>query len=208
MINLTSNLFITVDIIIGLIYLINIITSFKNGFIYGFVSLICLVLSIWLAWFVSPILAKEISFIALAGEKTAILKLLGVDIFVDTVIWFFIIFIVVNIIVLILKPLFKSLTKVPIIGPLNKMLGIVIGIINATIITLILSLVITSPLFENGKEIKENTCLAYISSITDKISHIVYERAIDEFAGKIEFNADEQRDKLTNWFKEQGIFND
>lgn len=208
MINLSSDLFIIINILVALIYVTNIFNAYKNGFIYGFVSLICLVLSIWAAWFLSPIFASKMSILGFGGDKTAILKMLGLDIFIDTVIWFVILFVLINFIVFLLKPIFKSLTKIPLLGPINKLLGIVIGLINATIITLMLSLIITSPLFSNGKEIKNNTCLIYISSITDNLSKQIYDRAMDEIIGKHEFNADEQRDKLSKWLVEQGIFDE
>lgn len=208
MINLPNNLFIIVDIIVLLLYIINIVQSYKNGFIYGCVSLFCLILSIWGAWFLSPIFAEKISLISQINSNLTILSFFGLDVLIDTIIWFVILFILINIVIAVLKPVFKFLTKIPLVGPINKILGVIIGVINATIITLILSVIIATPLFSNGKDIKAGTCLNYISSITNKVTEVVYDKAIEEFADKYKFDADEQRENLKNWLVEQGIFDE
>ena len=208
MITLPENLYIAVDIAIALIFVVCIIKALVNGFLYELVSLVGLILAIYASWFLAPVMAENMSLLKLSELDNPLVDLSNIKLMINTILWFVILFIVINIIIMIIKPLFKFIQKVPLIGFINKLLGFLIGIIEGLIVTLIMSLILTTPLFTNGSDIKKNTSLNYISVVSDEISKSAYKNIFENIIKDKDIDIDTQRELLTNWLTEQGIFDE
>ena len=198
------NIYLTINIIIGITYLLFLFISYKKGFIYEVVNLLYTFLSIFGAWFISPVLASVMPLVKLGSPY----NLLGVEPIINTIIYFVILLIAFRIIGFFIMPLFKSLTKIPLFGKLNKIFGLIIGFINASIIVILVSMLLSTPLIKNGNEIKENTLFKYIDNLTnittqyfvDNIDLNKINKYIDDF------NIESSREAFKKWLNEQEYF--
>ena len=198
--------FIFVNIAAILIFIIFAITSYRNGMLLQIISLTYTVISVFVAWFLAPILAVRFPLV----KVEALYKLYDVGPLVNSFVYFVIIFVIMRIIYLFIYPLFKSVSKIPFLGSVNKIGGLIVGIINAMIVIILLSLLLSTPLIKNGKEVKENTIFKYADKVSDLAVEMTVKRLnFDALKDKIDgFNANEAREKFTNWLIDQGILNE
>ena len=197
-----SNNFIYINIIIILIYVISSIIALKNGFLLQIVSLLFSALSLFIAWFISPILAN---FFPLINQGNA-----SLNIVINSFIYTIIVFVVLKITYWFIKPLLKFVSKIPVIGWLNKLGGFLLGIINGTIIVLVLSLCLNTSVFTNAVEIKKNTLFKYSENLSKEVINLTTKHLnFDLIKNKIDdFDADEARKELTKWIIRKGIVNE
>jgi len=170
--------FLYISIFIVLIYLVMMIVGYKRGFLYELVGLFFTAISVAIAWFVSPVLADLFPMIDLANlneEMKLLSKLFDLNRMVNIIAYFLIVFLVLKLLYFFISLLLKSLNKLPVIGSFNKFLGAVFGVLNATIIVLCLSMLLSLPIVKNGKQVRENTILRYISRYSSEAFHYVAE---------------------------------
>lgn len=203
---ISSEYFIYINVAIVVLYVAFAIIGYKNGLALQVIDLIYNVLAVVVAWFVSPILAAHFPLVKLDELYTA----LGLNVLIDTLIYCVIVFIVLKLIYLFIKPLFKGVTKLPIIGFVNKVGGFLFGLINATIVILLLSMLLNTPMFSNGKEVKDNTYLKYCNELSSKAMEITLKHVnLNSIKDSIDnFDVDKSREEFEKWLTEQGIFND
>ena len=175
--NIPSNYFICIDILVVLLFIIFIFVGYKKGFLYELFSLIYTLASTIASWFLAPVFASLYPLIKLknlTNDQMIIANFVNLEVILNTIAYFVIIFLVLKICYIVLSLLFKSINKVPIVGGFNRILGALMGIVNAAIITLFISMILSMPLIENGDEVKKNTVFAYINTYGEKaMSYIV-----------------------------------
>ena len=198
--------FLFINVAVILIFIIFAVFSYNRGMLLQIISLGYTALSVFVAWFLAPILAVRLPIVKLE----TLYNLYDVNPLVNSLVYFIIIFIAMRILYLFIAPLFKSLSKVPFLGSVNKFGGLIIGIINAFIVVILVSLLLSTPLVKNGQEVKENTIFKYAEKISDyavklTVDHLNFDALKEKISG---FNADEARDKFTNWLIDQGILNE
>lgn len=208
-----ENLFVAIDLLVIGIFLFCLIKAIKNGFLYELINLIFLALSFVAGWFVSPVLANNVSIMKINSENelnAKVIRDLNIQITVNTIIWFIIIILILNLIFILIRPLFKSICKLPLIGPVNRILGIILGVFRAFVITILLSILLTMPVIKNAKQIKNETVLVYVDKVTDiSTKFIINNINLDNIKKEIEdFDVDEARNDLNTWLIEQGIINE
>lgn len=198
--------FLFINVAVILTFVIFAIFSYNRGMLLQIISLGYTALSVFAAWFLAPILAVRLPIVKLES----LYNLYDINPLVNSLVYFIIIFIAMRILYLFIAPLFKSLSKVPFLGSVNRFGGLIIGIINAFIVVILVSLLLSTPLVKNGQEVKENTIFKYTEKISDyavklTVDHLNFDALKEKISG---FNADEAREKFTNWLIDQGILNE
>ncbi|MBQ6559326.1 MAG: CvpA family protein [Erysipelotrichaceae bacterium] len=178
------------------------IIGYHKGFLYELVSLVYTGLSILLAWFLSPVLAKLFPLINTEklGQYKIMIDLFHLEEILNIVAYFIIIFLVMKVFYIFISMLMKSLNKLPVVGKFNQVLGAFSGIINATLITLAISMLFTLPIFKNGDEVREQTILKYINKYTAQAYSFVMEKIVTD---KLDIDLKDMKvDELREQFKE------
>lgn len=203
---ISSEYFIYINVFIVAIYVLFALIGYKNGLALQIIDLIYNILAIVVAWFISPILAAHFPLVKLDEIYTA----LNINVLIDTLIYCIVVFLILKLIYMFIKPIFKGVSKLPIIGFVNKIGGFLFGIINATIVVLLLSMLLNTPMFTNGKEVKENTYLKYCNELSTKAMEITLKHVnLNSIKDSIDdFDVDASRDAFDKWLLEQGIIND
>lgn len=202
--NISSEYFIYINIFIALIYLIFIIVGYVKGFLFEIISLFFTIASVFISWFLAPVLAglyPILNVASLSKETELLSKLINLNTLVNTVIYFVIMFLVLKLINWIMCFLIKGMNKIPVIGKFNQILGALTGILNATLVTLALSLLLSLPVFENGEEIRKGTVFKYISNVTDQaltyvIDNVDFNNVKNQFE---DFDIDNAREEFKQW---------
>lgn len=204
--NISSDYFLYINIILVLIYIIFAIIGYKNGLMVQIIDLIFNFLAIFAAYFISPILASHFPLVTMEEIYTK----LNINRIIDTLIYCVIVYVILRIFYIFIKPVFKSVSKVPLIGFLNKVGGFLLGIVNATFIMLALGLLLTTPLFSNGIEVKKGTFLKYTDKLCEKAIDISVKYInFDSFKETIDdFDIDSAREEFNKWLIEKGVFHE
>lgn len=176
--NIEFNLFLIIDLVVILFLVLMAFLGYKRGFLRELVHLLCVLVSLLVAWFFAPICANFYTIIKLdplQDDLIIIKKVHNISIIINVVIYFVIIFIVVRLFFLVLDLIFKRINKIPVLGFFNKFLGFFAGLIKGIFIILICSLLLKLPIFDNQQEIKEKTVFRYI----DDYSEVIFNYIID-----------------------------
>lgn len=203
--NIPSQAFIFINILVVIVYVSCVITLYKKGFLYGIFKLLSTIGALILAWILAPVLQSLFTFIKLNDTYTQSLIII-----LNTIIWFIILFILIKIVCLFFAPLLKKVSKIPVLGSVNKIGGILIGIIDATIVILIMSMLLKTPLIKNPQEVKQGTYIKYVDNLTSKgIELIVDNVDLTKIKENVsDFDVDKTRSEIKTWLKQQGIINE
>lgn len=202
--------YMLVNIAVLAIYIICLIVAYRNGFLYEALGLVINVVILGLAYFISPLMAKQFNLINIDYSFYPIAEILNLNYLLSCILWFFIAAAVFSIVGALIKHLFKSVSDIPFLGFVNQILGMAVGFINATIIALLISLFLSFPFISNGKQIKEDSILSYVNIITDKaINYATENMDLEKFASSIEdFDIESAREELNEWLINEGIFHE
>lgn len=199
-----------INVAVLAIYIICLIVSFKNGFLYEALGLVINIIVLAVAYFVSPVLASQFNLVNIDYSAYPIAQILNLNYLLSCILWFFIATIVLSIIGALIKHLFKSVSEIPFLGFVNQILGMVVGFINATVIALLISLFLSFPFISNGRQIKEDSILSYVNIITNRaLNYVADNLDLERFAGSVEnFDIDFARQQFNDWLIDEGIFHE
>lgn len=201
-----AKFFIAIDILIALIYIVFIYNSYKNGMLFEGISLFYTLISLAVAYFVSPILARRFEIFSFDSE---LYSLFDLGYYLHLIAWFVIVFLLLKLAYFLIAPVLKSISKVPVLGFVNRLGGVVFGVFNATVVVMLLSLLTLTPLFDNGKAIREGTAFKYVNSfttsVTKYISEKIRENGVDVSDG---ISIEDARTSFENWLISQGILHE
>lgn len=202
--------YMIINVAVLAIYIICLIVSFKNGFLYEALGLVINIIVLAVAYFVSPVLASQFNLVNIDYSAYPIAQILNLNYLLSCILWFFIAAIVLSIIGTLIKHLFKSVSEIPFLGFVNQILGMVVGFINATVIALLISLFLSFPFISNGRQIKEDSILSYVNIITNKaLNYAADNLDLERFAGSVEnFDIDFARQQFNDWLIDEGIFHE
>jgi len=203
---INSELFIFIDVAIYLLFLVSMFLAFKAGLLLELVSFFYTLVCVGLSWILAPIMASSFSLISLPAEYSR----LHADTLANTMIWFVIIFAVLKLLYIVIEPLLKFVSKIPFLGFFNKLGGMLFGIINAFLIIVLINFLTYTPVFSNGKEIRENTNLKYVSVVSDKALEFTTEHInMDSLKDKFEnFDIETVRKSFKKWLRDEGLLNE
>ena len=205
---IANEYFIFIDIFLIVLIALFVIVGCKKGFVYEIVSLICNIVSIFIAWFIAPVLAYEYPFIkleVLSETAELVSKMMNLDIMLNICFYFLATYLLFKVILVVFSFILKSMNKLPIIGRFNKFFGGIVGLVNSFIVILALSMLLNLPIIKNGNEIKEQTLFKYVHETADKVMNVFIDNA-DLEAIKVKFkdlNIETARDDLKQWLEEQ-----
>ncbi len=203
---ISSSYFIYVNLVLLILYLTSLIVGYKNGLILQIVDLIFNIVALFVAYFISPILASHFPLVKLDEVYMA----LNLNTLIDMLIYIVIVFLILKIVYILIKPLFASVSKIPLVGFVNRIGGALVGIINATIIVLLFCMLLNTPIFKNGQDIKNGTYLKVVNNLSYKALEFSMDHInIDLISKEIkDFNIDESRTAFEKWLEEQGILHE
>ncbi len=203
---ISSSYFIYVNLVLLILYLTSLIVGYKNGLILQIVDLIFNIVALFVAYFISPILASHFPLVKLDEVYMA----LNLNTLIDMLIYIVIVFLILKIVYILIKPLFASVSKIPLVGFVNRIGGSLVGIINATIIVLLFCMLLNTPIFKNGQDIKNGTYLKVVNNLSYKALEFSMDHInIDLISKEIkDFNIDESRTAFEKWLEEQGILHE
>lgn len=204
--NISSDYFIFINILIAIIYIVFIFIGYSKGFLYELISLFYSLISGLVSWFLSPVLANVYPIIQidnLNSETELLSKFIDLSTILNTLIYFILIFLILKLLYILIALILKGMNSVPVIGKFNQILGIFAGIFNATLITLCLSMLLTLPIFKNGDEIKNGTIFKYVSEYSDKVlTYIVDNVYLDNVKRQFDdFDIDNARKEFKYWIE-------
>ena len=163
--HIDSSLFIFINIVVVVIFLVTILLGYKNGFLYGILNIVSLFISAFVAWVVGPVIAERISFF---DHYTSLSDVILYTL-LNFVIWILIVFFLCRLILFIVMKVTKLVSKLPIIGVFNRMLGALLGVVVGFFYIILLTTVLASPIFVNGQEAIDQTFLKPLSDISNQI---------------------------------------
>ena len=170
--NIPTNYFLYINIALIVIYLICMIYCYFKGLLVSILTVVFGIASAIVAWIFSPVFAEKYALIHIPADEIYA----SVSPIVNGVIWFIIIFLAVRLFGLLITPIFNFLHKIPLIGTLDKIGGLLLGFIDATVIALLFSFVLSTPLFINGQEVREETYLNLINDLSDQAISFLSEK--------------------------------
>lgn len=195
--------YLYINIAVILLYVSFVILGYIKGLFYELISLVYTGVSLFIAWLISPVFAELFPIVKMGeiyDEGSILNNIVNVNPLINTALYFLIVFIVLKIAYIIISLVVKSFNKLPVLGTFNKILGAIFGIINATLITLLISIFFTLPLFKNGNEVRKNTILNYVDSISNQaIKFVVDHMDTDFIVHDVNFDASKTRQDITNW---------
>ena len=203
---ISSTYFIYINLVLLVLYLIGLIIGYKNGLILQIIDLLFNIIALFIAYFISPILASHFPLVKLDEVYTA----LNLNALIDMLIYIVIVFVLLKILYMIIKPFFAFVSNIPLLGIINRIGGALMGVINATIIVLLFCMLLNTPIFKNGNEIKNGTYLKVVDNLSYKalefsMDHINFDSIKNEIK---DFDIDESRKAFEKWLEEQGIINE
>lgn len=205
-----NSYFFIVDIVIVAIFLICFVVSYKNGIIYEILSLFFIAISLFLGYFLSPIFAKRSFLVKPAIDDSLMLNTNAIYFGINTIVWFAIISIFFILLFILIKPIFKSLTKIPVVGWINKIFGLIFGFVKGIVICSILSCLLSTSVFTNSSDIKNETIIKYVDIFTNQIVRTVVKnidfKQIDENISDIDM--DKTREIFEDFLIKQGFINE
>ena len=202
-----ENSYLYINLFILAIYVFLMIIGYMKGFLYQVINIIYTVLSLAVAWFVSPVLAELFPLISIEtiDEQYKLLNsLFNLDRLLNTAAYFVIVFLLLKILYIFISLITKSLNKIPVLGKVNKVLGMIAGILNATIIVFALSMLLSLPLFKNGREVKENTVFKYIEKYTNNAISFIAEKIVVYKGDLKDVDIDSYRKEFSDWLSSFG----
>lgn len=197
-----ENYFMYISIFVIALYIVLMIIGYNKGFLFELVNMLYTILSIFIAWVVSPVLANKFPIISIEkidSQYSLLNTFFNLDNLLNNIAYFIITFLILKILYIFISLLTKSLNKIPVLGKLNKILGMFTGIFNATLITMALSMLLTLPLFKNGKDVREKTILKYVNKYSNQaISYIVDKITLNNIDGDI-LDVESYREEFLKW---------
>lgn len=208
-----ENIFLYINLFIALIYLIEIIVSYKKGLVYEIVHLILKLVSIYASYKLCIFLTSQYPLINL--DLGAFSLILDVNSITNHVLWFIICFFVLQLVIALIMPLFKFVSKIPVVGIVNKVGGVLVGILCATLTVLCLSFVLSLPVIQNCEEVKEKTVIKYISNYSNQaynyfidnvdVKGFINDIELKAIIEKIDISEYEDNQKIMNYLNELGV---
>ncbi|MGB4613592.1 MAG: CvpA family protein [Erysipelotrichaceae bacterium] len=156
----TINVYMIVNIVVILFYIIMFYRGVKTGFLVQLANTLGIIVSLLVSAYVAPVFAEYIDLWphSWTFTNTEILNTLFYS-KINELAWFFLLILLLNIVFSLIKPAFKALQKVPLIKQLSGILGGALSIVLTTLWILLICMLLSSPLIKNGIDIYNNTIL-------------------------------------------------
>lgn len=198
-----QNIFIYINIVIILIYLIAMIGAYRRGFLFEAINLALTLFAFLVSWQLAPILAKK--WILINDTHFSDILLKAVAPYLNVVVWFLIVLAFFKFINLFITPMFKKVSTIPFIGFFNRIFGLSIGFLHATFWMFLLSMFLALPFVPQGKEIRQNTFLAPINKYANETIIFLMQKVNIE---NLQNEMSELTIAFSKWLEKQDLTNE
>lgn len=205
------NLIFYVNIVVVIIFLVFILSGYKEGFLIKLLSILSFLVVGFLAWWLSAYIGK---FLSLYPKDAIPLKGTPLEgMFYDNLnrtLLFVVLFVLLNIVVMFLRPLFKAVGSIPIISTFNKIAGCVLGGVQALFLLVLATMVLRLPFWEEGNTIASQSLLRYSDPIASAAMFYMKEpmqelQKLDNALNKKEALSESEIEDIRTWMLQQNI---
>ena len=176
-----SSYYMIINIAVVILTVILIVAGMKKGFLMQLLDCVGLILSLFVAWLFSPVLADMVMIVPQAINPAKD-TLLGpwLQETMNLCVWFVVIFILAKLVLLLIRPFVAVLGKFPLVKQVNGLLGGVFGLITTGIWLVLFSVILMFPYFENGQDVIDNTLLSVPGKVGVMINNEILKMPVDE----------------------------
>ncbi|MBQ9048800.1 MAG: CvpA family protein [Solobacterium sp.] len=211
MIHIPESFYFYTNIAVGVLYLFFLISGYRRGFLLSVVTVIGSVMSFLAAWRYSPVANEYLRLYP--RELTPMQDTLMADqvyVFVNQIAWFLIIFLVLKLVFFLIGRIAEGLQKVPVIRQISGILGAGLGAVVATFWVLAFCVVLNTPVFDNGRALKNNSCLHVISdtaraAVSELGVPVDSTEALNKLYTEAQNLSDEDREAVSAWLDAHGF---
>ncbi len=174
------SIFPYVDFIIIVLFILTLLSGYKQGLLLQLLNLISVVVALFIAWLFAPILANTFTIVPaslIPFENEFMVDILLAQ--VNEIACFALIFILLSLLLLLLKPIVKAIGKLPIIKSFNKLFGLIFSIAIFAVNIVVATFILSTPIFQNGNELIESSLLKDIREYTLE-SYDIIKEPLDE----------------------------
>lgn len=188
-------------------YIIMFFSGYRRGFILQLVDLIGLLVALYVAWLISPIIASVFPIVPISAMPlTGTMISEWLHNYLNQIVWMILIVILVKLLLLIVKPMIKIFQKIPVIKQINGLLGAGFSIITTTVWILIITLVLSLPFMKINPEVIEKSWLGTISTGTSKMITILEKplltsKVLNDLSGNFDQLTEEEVEEITKWLE-------
>ena len=163
-----SQTYMVINAAVLILAAIQILIGVKRGFLIQLMDCVGLLLSLFVAWLFSPVLAEWAAIVP-ASLNPARDTVLGPWVYglMNQIVWFIAVFIICKLILLLVRPVVKMLG--------NQLLGGLFGLVNTGIWLVVISILLMLPFFENGQQVIDATLL----SMPGKAAAVINEKLLE-----------------------------
>ncbi len=164
---MNADFFMYFNIGILVFYAFYLISGYRKGFLLQVVSLAGMILSIYLSWRYSPVIAKHMQLLprAYAPFQETIFKDAAYTFF-NRIVCYIALFFVLKIVFFLIEKVMSGIQDIPFLKQMSGFLGAVVGGVIATFWVVMISFMIRLPFIANGNELYEQTYLKPISEFS------------------------------------------
>lgn len=209
--NVSGSFIMIINIVIILFYILMFFAGYKKGLILQAVDLLGLLLTIYLAWLFSPVLATyfEIWPKSMIPLQDTIFGS-AIAMYINQVVWFFIILIVIKLVLLLVRPIIKMLQQIPLLKQLNGICGALFSFVSSTVWIILISFILTMPFIPEGKTVVDKSLMKPIldtatSLVKELEEPLAKNEALAKFTSNINDLSDNDREELKKWFEENNL---
>ncbi len=184
--------------------------GYKKGFVRSLLSLVVTVVSFYVSYLLSDILAKYISLwpVNLGVLEHTVFES-ATRHFINRICWFVLLFIVIRIAFIFIDLFFKSIKQLPVLKEVDSILGGLLSSLESFIFILGLGFLLNTPLFQNGNILVENSIIKPINQVVSIVFSNVGNEMLDAnaFTELLDNGKDlqnEYKNQLETWLIDNG----
>lgn len=184
--------------------------GYKKGFVRSLLSLVITVVSFYVSYLLSDILAKYISLwpVNLGVLEHTVFES-ATRHFINRICWFVLLFIVIRIAFIFIDLFFKSIKQLPVLKEVDSILGGLLSSLESFIFILGLGFLLNTPLFQNGNILVENSIIKPINQVVSIVFSKVGNEMLDAnaFTELLDNGKDlqnEYKNQLETWLIDNG----
>lgn len=184
--------------------------GYKKGFVRSLLSLVVTVVSFYVSYLLSDILAKYISLwpVNLGVLEHTVFES-ATRHFINRICWFVLLFIVIRIAFIFIDLFFKSIKQLPVLKEVDSILGGLLSSLESFIFILGLGFLLNTPLFQNGNILVENSIIKPINQVVSIVFSKVGNEMLDAnaFTELLDNGKDlqnEYKNQLETWLIDNG----
>lgn len=209
MIDLTSEYLMPFNIAVAVILLIGVWRGVTKGFFRELVELAGGVVSFYVSWRFSIVLARHISVFSSirTGYELADNLAQAYKHYINQICWFIILFIVLQIGFALIIHMLEGTEKLPVIKQASKICGAVLGMLESAVWIFVICVLLNTPVFKNGSAFVHDSWVGMamdLPVVQDTVKPMLNSETFLTMAENVDELTKKEEDNLDKWLKENG----